>query len=70
MSRSERETVTCQVCGKMLYGVRSLQSHMLLHEGKPQRCPYCPYTTVFKQVSSDDVICMGVMWYSAARNMT
>ena len=49
--RSEKSPVKCEVCGKMLSGVREVQAHAMAHEGKVQKCPHCDYVTVFKSVS-------------------
>ena len=49
--RSEKSPVKCEVCGKMLSGVREVQAHAMAHEGKVQKCTHCDYVTVFKSVS-------------------
>lgn len=41
-SEAEKETFTCETCGKILRSKSNLNAHMMIHTGeKPYKCSYC-----------------------------
>lgn len=40
--------ISCEICGETFTVRRHFVRHKKLHEGQVHKCPYCPYTAVFK----------------------